>query len=312
MTSSDFQLRGVGDPRLAVHATSPLPAWLWSIDGTRILWANPVGAKLFGSANAAALSKKIFGPADGHRRQIASLAGNLPATGAIRLQRLRGFGAPLGSLITCACARLEFADAGSAILIAAAEFAGATLQLPERLRCLIEDVELPIAAFTSDGALVAMSDAARPLLGFRNLAEAGLEQARLEALKQGSVETAIANGRLVLRRVGAGNEIGLIALIAGDALAARRPMPDYEHPAESGEAPAEFTLVDEFAASPCEETVEAASPEPAQEPDPVAKLAEQPMAEDEQATQSGETPAEFASIDQAELQPHEPSPFIEA
>src|SRR6476620_8796701 len=107
MTSSDFQLRGVGDPRLAVHATSPLPAWLWSVDGTRILWANPVGAKLFGASSAQALCEKMFGPADAHRRQVAQLAGNLPPEGPFRLQRLRGFGAPLGSLITCACALFE-------------------------------------------------------------------------------------------------------------------------------------------------------------------------------------------------------------
>src|SRR3954469_17692843 len=85
MNDAEFQLRGVSDPRLAVHATSPLPAWLWSIDGTRILWANPVGARLFGAANGAALAKKVFGPADSHRRQVAQLARRLPPTGAIRL-----------------------------------------------------------------------------------------------------------------------------------------------------------------------------------------------------------------------------------
>src|SRR4030088_2055632 len=116
MNSGEFQLRGVGDPRLAVHATSALPAWLWSIDGTRILWANPVGAKLFGAGNAAALAKKLFGPADRPRRQVAQLAGRLPLTGAIRLERLRGFGAPLGMLVTCGCARLGFCDGRPRIL----------------------------------------------------------------------------------------------------------------------------------------------------------------------------------------------------
>ena len=93
MNHAEFQLRGVGDPRLAVHATSALPAWLWSIDGTRVLWANPVGARLFGAANGAVLAGKTFGPADQHRRQVAQLAGRLPPNGAIRLERLRGFGA---------------------------------------------------------------------------------------------------------------------------------------------------------------------------------------------------------------------------
>src|SRR6202166_2426003 len=98
MNNAEFQLRGVGDPRLAVHATSALPAWLWSIDGTRVLWANPVGARLFGAANGAALAKKVFGPADAHRRQVAQLARTLPLNGAVRLERLGGVGAPAGNV----------------------------------------------------------------------------------------------------------------------------------------------------------------------------------------------------------------------
>src|SRR4030088_2147169 len=84
MNDAEFQLRGVDDPRLAVHATSALPVWLWSIDGTRILWANPVGAKLFGAANGAILARKVFGPADQQRRQVAQLANRLPPDGATR------------------------------------------------------------------------------------------------------------------------------------------------------------------------------------------------------------------------------------
>ena len=103
-----------------------LPAWLWSTDGTRILWANPVGAKLFGAANAAALAAKTFGPADPHRRQVAQLAGRLLPTGATRLERLRGFGAALGTLATCACARLDFPDGGAGILVVAMLDAGRT------------------------------------------------------------------------------------------------------------------------------------------------------------------------------------------
>src|SRR5450755_3744736 len=121
MNNAEFQLRGVGDRRLAVHATSALPVWLWSTDGTRILWANPVGARLFGAANGAGLANKNFGPADPHRRQVAQLAGQLVPGGAIRLERLRGFGAPLGRLVTCGCARLDFSDGSHGILIAAAE-----------------------------------------------------------------------------------------------------------------------------------------------------------------------------------------------
>src|SRR5271165_2348942 len=103
MNMMEFQLQGVSDPRLAVHATSALPAWLWSTDGSRILWANPVGAQLFGAANSTELAKRPLGPADVHRRQVAQLAGRLPPNGATRLERLRGFGARPGMLSTCAC-----------------------------------------------------------------------------------------------------------------------------------------------------------------------------------------------------------------
>jgi PAS domain S-box-containing protein len=213
MTSSDFQLRGVGDPRLAVHATSPLPVWLWSIDGTRVLWANPVGARLFGAAHATALADKTFGPADSHRRQIIRLAGRLPPNGAIRLERLRGFGARLGTLMTCACARLDFADGGRAVLVTAMDPGLRTMPLVERLLRLVDGAKTPMAAFAPDGLFVGASETARTLLGFRDLTEGGLEQARSDALSLGRAETPIGIGQMVLQRVGSGADVGLVALI---------------------------------------------------------------------------------------------------
>ena len=239
-----------------------------------ILWANPVGAGLFGAANGAVLARKNFGPADAHRRQVAQLAGRLIPGGAIRLERLRGFGAPFGRLVTCGCARLDFADGSHGILIAAAEPVGRAMPLVERLQRLVEGIDTPIAAFARDGMFVGASDAARSLPGFRNLSEAGLDDARSEALKQGRAETPAGVGHMVLQRVGSGADVGLVALITPDATlaaqsqpvvpalpetaaiepapppvapAADLPMPDYEQAASSGEAPAEFALIDEFA-----------------------------------------------------------------
>ena len=313
MNNAEFQLQGVGDPRLAVHATSPLPAWLWSMDGTRVLWANPVGARLFGAANGASLARKTFGPADPHRRQVAQLAHRLPPTGAIRLQRLRGFGAALGSLITCGCARLDFANGSQGVLIVAAEPVGRAMPLVERLQCLVEGIDTPIAAFASDGMFVGASDAARSLLGFRNLSEAGLDDARSDALKQGRSETPVGIGHMVLQRVGSGADVGLVALIAPGATQAAHlrhttaaspadpepaqqpiappadlPIPDYERPAMSGEAPAEFALIDEFAETPSEPAAEPAVSEPASE----APLGPPEMPAGEAL--QGEAPAEMA------------------
>ena len=210
---------------LAVHATSALPAWLWSSDGTRVLWANPVGARAFGAANSTALANKIFGPADPHRRQIARLAGRLPANGAVRLERLQGFGAAPGMLATCGCSRLDLPDGSHGILVAAGNSPGRIMPLTERLQRLVEGLAMPVAAFTREGMLIGTSDAARPLLGFHNLVEAGLDDARNDALKQGAVATAIDIGRMVLQRVGAGADTSLVALIVPDVVPAAAPEP---------------------------------------------------------------------------------------
>jgi signal transduction histidine kinase len=216
-------LQGVVDPRLARHATSALPAWLWSTDGLAILWANPVGARLFGAANSAALAKRTFGSADAQRQQVVQLAGRLSSIGAIRMERLRGFGASLGSPMTCACARLDLADGGHGILIVATEPLRHTMPLIERLQLLVEGVEAPIAVFSRDGFFVAASEAGRPLFGFRDLSETGLGDALSDALANGRVERPFAAGQMVLQRVGSGNEIGLVALMTSSVPSAARP-----------------------------------------------------------------------------------------
>ncbi|WP_022722471.1 PAS domain-containing protein [Rhodopseudomonas sp. B29] len=282
MTKPQSRLPSLDDPRLAVHATSSLPVWLWSTDGSRVLWANPVAARLFGAADAAELAGRSFGPADAHRRLVAQLARRLPAGGATRLERLRGFGARLGTLLTCACSRLAFDDGTEGVLIAAAEPVGRPMPLHERLRALLSGIDTPIAAFARDGLFLGSNDAARALLGFRNLTEAGLDQAREDALRTGRAETPIGLGHVVLQRVGNGADIGLVARLepavdrspvadeAPSEPAAAEPaehaaeepapapaetsppdeipaaaIPDYEAPATLSEAPAEYTLLDD-------------------------------------------------------------------
>lgn len=123
MKDAEIQGLASNDPRLVGYAASHLPAWLWTADGRRILWANPAGASLFGAANAAALAEKTFGPADRHRRQVARLAGRLLANGAVRLERLQGFGAAPGGLVTCGTSRFDFPDGSHGVLIAAGNIA---------------------------------------------------------------------------------------------------------------------------------------------------------------------------------------------
>jgi PAS domain S-box-containing protein len=271
MKNKEFKVRGPDDPRLAVHATSPLPAWLWSPDGTRVLWANPVGARLFGASNAARLGNKIFGPADPHRRQVAQLAHRLLPSGATRLERLRGFGSALGTFVTCGCARLDFADGSEGILIVGVEPVGRTMPLVERLQRLVEDVAEPVAAFSSDGQLVAASPAAAAS-GLHNLSEAGLEDARQLALKEGRTEAPFGTGHVTLLRLGGRPDLGLLALIAPGAAEAAEgetalppvdpPPVESERPVSLIEAPAEFALADEAgkAAAPRSEPGEIEQP----------------------------------------------------
>ncbi|HEY2249182.1 MAG TPA: PAS domain-containing protein [Bradyrhizobium sp.] len=265
MGVTDFQSHFVGDLRLAQHATSASPTWLWSADGGQILWANPVAARLFGAANAAELAKQTLGPADAHRRQVAQLASRLASIGAVRLERLRGFGASLGQLMTCACMRLDFPDGHHGILISATEPAGRSLPLMERLRLLVEGVESPVAAFAADGALAGASEAARGLPGVRDLPET----ARHDALDKGRADVAIAGGQMVLHRVGSGDDVGIIALITPHAAIA--------------DAPAGIELVDVFS-EPLEAAPTGTIAEPPHEPSPtIEAVADEPTVAEAQA-----------------------------
>ncbi len=214
MSDASFQLQGVRDPRLAVHATGSMPAWFWATNGTHVLWANPVAAKVFGADNSAELAARTIGPADQHRRQVAQLAARLSPTGATRLERLRGFGAPLGRLLTCACARLTLADGVTGVLVVAIESAGRSMQLNERLVRLIDGLSKPAMAFTQDGKFAGANEAAKNFTFLLNdLSDDGLDKARDAAISDGQSLVQMDFGRIAVHRVGTGPETALVAVI---------------------------------------------------------------------------------------------------
>ncbi|WP_407156625.1 sensor histidine kinase [Bradyrhizobium sp. STM 3557] len=237
-----FSLQGFSDPRLAVHAAGALPAWLWAADGSRVLWANPLGAKAFGAASGIALAGRSFGPADSHRRQVAQLAPRLPENGAVRLERLRGFGAPLGTLSTCGCSRLDLPDGSHGVLITTTDTGLRTMPLAERLQRLVDDSEAPLIAFTADGVLAGASLCGRRLLGARDLTDPRLTQARDSALADGQAEAQLDLGRITLYRVGSGDQLGLIAWVRPEGTQPPpQPAPDDMH---AGNEPAASTTAD--------------------------------------------------------------------
>jgi PAS domain S-box-containing protein len=170
MSASGSLLHYLRDPRLAAHATSALPVWLWSTDGGRILWANPTAAAILDAPASADLADH---PVDqGISAQIARLAGTLPPGAPARLARLRGFSGGLGRALTCSCTRITLSDHQSAVLLAAIEPAGPNLPLLERVRRLLAGCEEAVAVFSAEGALLHGTPAALArLAGGRSLGE---------------------------------------------------------------------------------------------------------------------------------------------
>jgi PAS domain S-box-containing protein len=153
------------DPRLKPLAVASLPAWLWSNDGHRVLWANATAAAILGAATPAALAARRFDAGQPTAAQILRLAETLPADGSARLERLRGFGAGIGRALTCTCTRITTADDTAAVLVVATDRAGPDLPLKERATRLLAGVEPPVAVFAHDGSLLAATPAATARLG---------------------------------------------------------------------------------------------------------------------------------------------------
>jgi PAS domain S-box-containing protein len=165
MNRPQSQLAFLHDPRLAPYATEPLPAWLWSADASRVLWANAVAAAIFGASGPAVLQRRRFDTGQPTAAQIATLAETLPEDGSPRIERLRGFGAGVGRTLACSCSRITLEDGTAAVLISATERAGPELPLAERVRRLLADVEAPVAVFSPDGALLHATQPARDAMG---------------------------------------------------------------------------------------------------------------------------------------------------
>jgi signal transduction histidine kinase len=182
-------------PRLASLATREWPAWLWSADGSRILWANAAGAAIFGAATASACAKRRFHATELPAAQVIRLAATLPSGGQERLERLRGLGGTMGRPLTCICSRIVAEDGRGAVLIAAAERAGPALTLTERVRRLFDDDDEAIAVFLPDGQLLYSNAAGHKRLGgATGLDTPGLETAATALLTGTATESTRLNG----------------------------------------------------------------------------------------------------------------------
>ena len=140
MSDPAFPLPCLRDERLRPVATSALPAWLWSADANRILWANPSGAAIFGAATSAAISAQIRRRPAGRAR--CATRRDLAADGSTRVERLRGF-APARARAHVRLLAHHARRRHHAVLVVAAE-RGPELALNERVRRLLADAA-PVA-----------------------------------------------------------------------------------------------------------------------------------------------------------------------
>ncbi|HWM82323.1 MAG TPA: histidine kinase dimerization/phospho-acceptor domain-containing protein [Pseudolabrys sp.] len=216
MTAIGFPLDCLLDPRLSPHAASPRPTWLWSTDGRRLLWANPVGAAIFGAPTPAATAALNFDATHTATVQIARLAASLIDNGAPRLERLRGFDARPGGMLTCACSRIALAGFGKAVLVVASERAGPDLPLDERTRRLFADIAQPVMAYAADGSALAATATLTARLAELDQADGAdaLVQPALvsDALMSGSATGDSRIGPLTLTRIGEGASTLVLAM----------------------------------------------------------------------------------------------------
>ncbi len=202
----------VRHPRLSPHVTSPVPAWLCTVEPLRMVWTNAAGARFRGSSSPATVTQRAISPGDLLATDVARLAASLPHSGAARLERIRGLSAGIGRTTVCACSRLAI-DEVAAILMVAAEHAASDMPLAERVRRAFADAEAAIAVFSPDGALLHASPEGAARLGqITTLAawEAGALAA--EALNCGRASGNTRIGPAELERIGSGGHSVVLAI----------------------------------------------------------------------------------------------------
>src|SRR5216684_401590 len=214
----------VRDPRLSPHVTSPVPAWLCTIEPARMVWMNAAAAGLRGSPSPAAVTQRPMSPGDPLAIDLARLAAGLPDSGAARLERIRGLAAGIGRTTVCACSRLALED-GMAILMVAAEPAASAMPLAERVRRTFTDAEGAIAVFSPAGALIhASAEAAAQLGPMTTLAAWGAGALAAEALNCGRASGNSLIGPVEFQRIGTGGNAVVLAILAAEPDRSQPPL----------------------------------------------------------------------------------------
>src|SRR4051794_21696268 len=91
------------------------PAWVWTTDGSRVLWANAAGGRMLGAERFEILCGRKWAPASQFRRSFEGIARRLPLQGT--LGRLRLLGDPWAVPLGCRCKRVRAGDARGVLVV---------------------------------------------------------------------------------------------------------------------------------------------------------------------------------------------------
>ena len=229
MSTSGFELSNLQDARLAVLATSHLPAWLWRADARYIVWANPIGAALFGASTSAAVRSHEFDASHPAAAEIARLAAILEKDAPPRIERLSGFDGERDHALACACSHIELRDGTSAVLVVAAERAGPDLTLNERVHRLLAGSHECAAIYAAGGQLLCATQSAHPHLGgTTTLSALGAQPLAGAALADGYATGRVGGEQVSINRLGGETASVLVLNFApeetGPALAPSAPV----------------------------------------------------------------------------------------
>ena len=95
------------------------PVWLWSTDGTRVLWASRAALVVSGARTLGALTGQIFGASTPAVMRMAELGRTLGPAAPPRLERLRFFFGARSEMLTCLVKLAPLRDGGHGLLVAA-------------------------------------------------------------------------------------------------------------------------------------------------------------------------------------------------
>jgi PAS domain S-box-containing protein len=261
MSAADHIITLTRESRLSPYAMSAVPAWLWALDATRVIWSNATAATVLGATTPAELAGWCYARDNPVAADIARLAESLPSNGAQRFERVRD----VGTSLVCTCARVMLTDGTAGVLVVASEPARRPPPLAARAEKLFAPGSEAVAVFAADGKLIY---ATGELDSDTTLATLGAQELQAEALANGQTTGASAIGTLMLTRIGAGRTTVLVASLPAGGDIAEVEAPE---PPANPEAAADAELASDIAsadAPPPEvpPAPEVAPPKPAEAP----------------------------------------------